>query len=153
MSAEPKWCFLNYPKGETNIFQLRATHWFRGYVSPNWIHLLFGTFVLKMGHKGLKMGLKCFGLVWYSLVWLSCDSNWSEKKLKNTAISCSEFQSSSITPKHQTFSLAILDKLKKDFGFSHEIGSQVCHTKPYHTKPRHFRPISRPFDPFLGQKY
>ena len=28
------------------------------------------------------MGLKGFGLVWYGLVWLSCDPNWSEKKQK-----------------------------------------------------------------------
>ena len=51
-------------------------------MSPNQIHLLVGTFALKMGQKGLKMGLKCFGLVWYGLVWLSCDPNWSEKKQK-----------------------------------------------------------------------
>ena len=44
MSAEQKWCFSNWPKGETNIFQLRTPHWFRGYVSPNQIHLLFWTF-------------------------------------------------------------------------------------------------------------
>ena len=64
MSAEPNQCFLNYPKGETNIFQLRTTHWFRGYVSPNQIHLLFGTFALKMGENDLKMGLKYLNLVW-----------------------------------------------------------------------------------------
>ena len=44
MSAEQKWCFSNCPKGEANIFQLRTPHWFRGYVSPNQIHLLFWTF-------------------------------------------------------------------------------------------------------------
>ena len=42
-------------------------------MSPNQIHLLFGTFGLKMGQKGLKMGLKCPGLVWYGLAWLGCD--------------------------------------------------------------------------------
>ena len=37
------------PKGETNIFQLRTTHWFMGYASANQIHLLFGTFAQKNG--------------------------------------------------------------------------------------------------------
>ena len=45
--------FSNWSKGETNIFQLSTPHWFRGYVSPNQIHLLFGTFGQKMGQKGL----------------------------------------------------------------------------------------------------
>ena len=40
------------------------------YVSSNQIHLLFGTFGPKLGQKGLKMGLKCLGLVWYGL---ACD--------------------------------------------------------------------------------
>ena len=61
MSAEPKWCFSNYPKGGTNIFQLRTTYQLRG---SNQTHLLFGTFALKMGKNNLKMGLKCLGLVW-----------------------------------------------------------------------------------------
>ena len=73
MSAEPKWCFLNYPKGGTNIFQLRTTNWFRGYVSSNQIHPLFGTFAPKLGQKGPKMGLKCLWLVWFGLIWLGCD--------------------------------------------------------------------------------
>ena len=163
MSAEPNWCFLNYPKGETNIFQfidqnkimnsvkpnlnifqIRTTLGFRGYVSSNQIHLLFGTFALKMGQKGLKMALKCFGLVWYGLVWLSFDPNWSEEKQKNPTASCSEFQSSSRTPRNQTFSLAILDNLKKV--------PQLCHTKPYYIKPRHFRPIFRPLWPIFRAK-
>ena len=42
-------------------------------MSPNQIHLLFGTFGLKMGQKGLEMGLKCPGLVWYGLAWLGYD--------------------------------------------------------------------------------
>ena len=62
--------FFNWPKGETNIFTVGTPNWFRGYLSPNQIHLLFGTFGLKMGQKGLKMGLKCPGLVWYGLAWL-----------------------------------------------------------------------------------
>ena len=152
MSAEQKWCFSNWPKGETNIFQLRIPHWFRGYVSPNQIHLLFGTFAPKMGQKGLKIGLKCFSLVWYGLVWLSCDPNWSEKNQKHPTASCSEFQSSSRTLRNQTFSLAILDNLKKVSGFSHDPESQLCHTKPYHTKPRHFRPIFRSFSPIFRAK-
>ena len=82
MSAEPKRCFSNWSKGETNIFQLRTTHWFRGYVSSNQIHPLFGTFAQKIGQKGLKMGLKCLGLVWHGLVWLVCNINWSELKKK-----------------------------------------------------------------------
>ena len=82
MSAEPKWCFLNWPKGGTNIFALRTPHWFRGYVSPNQIHLLFGTFGQKMGQKGLKIGLKCLGLVWYGLAWAACDpGSWLSPKL------------------------------------------------------------------------
>ena len=82
MSAEPKWCFLNCSKGGTNIFALRTPHWFRGYVSPNQIHLLFGTFGQKMGQKGLKMGLKCLGLVWYGLAWAACDpGSWLSPKL------------------------------------------------------------------------
>ncbi len=39
MSAEQKRCFSNWSKGETNIFQLRTTIWFRGFVSSNQIHL------------------------------------------------------------------------------------------------------------------
>ena len=123
MSAEPKLCFWNYPKGETNIFQLRTTHWFKVYVSSNQIHLLLGTFALKMGKKGLKIGLKCFGLVWYGLVWQSCDPNWSLKNQKNPTASRSEFQSSSRTPINQTFHMAVLDNLKTVFGFSHDPGS------------------------------
>ena len=73
MSAEPKWCFLNYPKGGTYIFQLRTTQWFRVYVSSNQIHLLFGIFAQKIDQKGLKTGLKCLGLVWFGLIWLGCD--------------------------------------------------------------------------------
>ena len=42
-------------------------------MSPNQIHLLSGTFDLKMGQKGLKMGLKCPGLVWFGLAWLGYD--------------------------------------------------------------------------------
>ena len=64
MSAEPKRCFPNYPKGGTNIFQLRTTYRLWGYVSSNQTHLLFGTFALKMGENDLKKGLKCLGLVW-----------------------------------------------------------------------------------------
>ena len=80
MSAEPKRCFLNYPKGGTYIFQLRTTYWFRGYVSSNQIHLLFGTCAPKIGQKGLKMGLKCLVLEWYGLVWLVWPKLvWSEK--------------------------------------------------------------------------
>ena len=80
MSAEPKWCLLNWSKGETSIFQFRTTNWFRGYVSSNQIHLIFGIFAQKRGQKCLKMGLKCLGLVWYGLVWLGCDLNWSDLK-------------------------------------------------------------------------
>ena len=68
MSAEPKWCFSKMPKGETNIFQLRTTHWFMGYASPNQIHLLFGTFAQKNGSKQPKLGVKVsdwYGMVWY----------------------------------------------------------------------------------------
>ena len=42
-------------------------YWLRGYVSLNQIHLLFGTLAQKLGQKGLKMDLKCPGLVWYGL--------------------------------------------------------------------------------------
>ena len=62
------------PKGETNIFQLRTSHWFMGYVSPNQIHLLFGTLAPKMGYKGPKIDQKCLGLVWYGLAWPGCDT-------------------------------------------------------------------------------
>ena len=49
---------------------------------PNQIHLLFGTFGQKMGQKGLKMGLKCLGLVWYGLAWAGCDpGTWLSPKL------------------------------------------------------------------------
>ena len=98
MSAEPKWCFLNWPKCETNIFQPRTTNRFRGYVSSNQIHPLFGTFAPKLGQNSLKMGLKCLGLVWYGLVWLVCDINWSELKRKILYASFKEFQISSQTP-------------------------------------------------------
>ena len=47
MTAEQKWCFLNWSKCETNIFQLRSPHRFRE--SSNQIHLLFGTITPKMG--------------------------------------------------------------------------------------------------------
>ena len=40
--------------------------------------LFFFTFDQKMGQRGLKMGLKYFGLVWHVFVWLGCDQNWSE---------------------------------------------------------------------------
>ena len=143
---------MNSVKPNLNLFQIRTTLGFRGYVSSNQIHLLFGTFALKMGQKGLKMALKCFGFVWYGLVWLSFDPNWSEEKQKNPTASCSEFQSSSRTPRNQTFSLAFLDNLKNVFGFSHHPGSQLCHTKPYHIKPRHFRPIFRSFSPIFRAK-
>ena len=41
MSAEPKWCFTNCSKGETDIFPLRTCHWFRGYVSSNQTRAVF----------------------------------------------------------------------------------------------------------------
>ena len=82
MSAEQKWCFLNRPKGETNIFQLRTPHCFRGYVSSNQIHFLFGTLGPKMGQKGIKMGLKCLGLVWDGLAWSGCDiGSWQHPRI------------------------------------------------------------------------
>ena len=49
-------------------------------MSPNQIHLLSGTFDLKMGQKGLKMGLKCPGLVWYGLV---CDPGLTQAGLNS----------------------------------------------------------------------
>ena len=39
-------------------------------MSQNQIHLLFGILAKKVGQKGVKMGLKCPGLVWYGL---ACD--------------------------------------------------------------------------------
>ena len=82
MSAEQKLCFSNWPKGETNIFQLRIPHWFRGYVSPNQIHLLFGTFGQKMGQKGHNMGLRCLDFVWHGLAWSSCDiGSWQHPRI------------------------------------------------------------------------
>ena len=83
-------------------------------MSSNQIYLLFGTFALKMGQKGLEMGLKSPGLVWYGLVWLGCDPKWSEKKQENPTVSSSKFRS---------FHLAVLDNLKRVFGFSHDLGS------------------------------
>ena len=44
MSAEPKWCFSNWSKSDTNIFLHRTTNWLRGCVSSKRIHLLFGIF-------------------------------------------------------------------------------------------------------------
>ena len=36
----------------------------------------------KVGQKGLKMGLKCPGLVWYGLAWAGCDpGSWLSLKL------------------------------------------------------------------------
>ena len=105
-----------------------------------------------MGQKDLKMGLKRLGLVWFGLVWLGCEPNWSELTPKILTASHSDFQSTSQTPKNKTFNFAILDNLKRVFGFSHDLGSLTGQAKPYHTKVRHFRPISRPFLPFFGQK-
>ena len=42
----------------------------RGYAHSIWLGWYFGTFALKMGQKGLKMGLKCLSFVGYSLAWL-----------------------------------------------------------------------------------
>ena len=67
----------------------------------------------------------------------ACSSAWNSVPTS----SFSEFQSFSRTLRNQTFILAILDNLKKVFGFSHDPGSQLYHTKPYYTKPRHFRSI------------
>ena len=58
----------------------------------------FFTFDQKMGQKVLKMGFKCLGLVWYVLVWLDCDQNWSELKNRIQTAFYSKFQSSFQTP-------------------------------------------------------
>ena len=51
-------------------------------MSSNQIHLLCGTFGKKMGQKGLKMGIKYLGLVWYGLAWAGCDpGSWLSLKL------------------------------------------------------------------------
>ena len=63
MSAEPKWCFLNYPKGGIGIFLFLTMSFVRGYVSSNQIHLLFGIFGQKMVKNNLKSTIK--GLVWF----------------------------------------------------------------------------------------
>ena len=49
-------------------------------MSSNQIHLLFGTLAQKMGQKGLKMGLKCPGLVWYGL---ACDPGSTQAGLNS----------------------------------------------------------------------
>ena len=72
MSAEPKWCFLNYPKGVMGIFLVLTMSFIRGYVSSNQIHLLFGIFVQKMVKNTWKRAFK--GLYWFGLAW-SCLSN------------------------------------------------------------------------------
>ena len=72
MSAEPKWCFLNYPKGVMGIFLVLTMSFIRGYVSSNQIHLLFGIFVQKMVKNTWKRAFK--GLYWFGLAWL-CLSN------------------------------------------------------------------------------
>ena len=66
--------------------------------NQNILSRFFFTFDQKMGQKVLKMGFKCLGLVWYVLVWLDCDQNWSELKNRIQTAFYSKFQSSFQTP-------------------------------------------------------
>ena len=66
------------------------------------------------------------------------------------AISCCEFQSSSKTPRNQTFNFAILDHLKRVFTSAMTNYHNLA--KPNHSKPRHFRPIFRHFWPIFLPK-
>ena len=53
----------------------------REYAHSIWSQCFFGTFAQKMGQKGLKMGLKCPGLVWYGLAWMGYDpGTWLNPK-------------------------------------------------------------------------
>ena len=57
-------------------------------MSSNQIHLLFGTLAQKMGQKGLKMALKCPGLVWYGL---ACDPGSTQAGLNSKKNSIASF--------------------------------------------------------------
>ena len=105
-----------------------------------------------MGQKDLKMGQKCLGLVWFGLVWLCCEPNWSELTPKILTASCSDFQSSSQTPRNQTFNFAILDNLKKVLNSAMTQDHNLA--IPNHTIPNQdilglFLGV---FGPFLGRK-
>ena len=146
MSAEPKLCFSNYPKGGINIFQLRTTYWLWGYVSSNQTHLLFSNFALKMGDKWPKNGPK---MSWFGMVGFGMAKFWFWIMAEPKKIA-----------KLKVWFLAFLEELwnslQKAVGFfccfSDQFGSQLSQTKPYHTKPKHFRPIFRPFWPIFRAK-
>ena len=143
---------MNWTRSGTNRKWILHSCIFRGYAPWNRSRWYFGVFWPKKGKKGLEMGLKCLGLVWYGLAChsksIQADVNWK----KNPIASWSEFQDSSLPPRNQTFDFAILDTLKRVLGFSHDLGSLTGKAKPYHTKLRHFRPIFGPFWPFFGPK-
>ena len=152
MSAEPKWCFSNCSKGGTKIFALRTPPWFRGCVSPNQIHLLFGTFGQKMGQKGLKIGLKCLGLVWYGLAWAACDpGSWLSPKLcsKLSKIARLKVWLLGLREESQNY---LNEAVEIFFEFRPACVDPGSQAKPYHTKPRNFRPIFGPFWPIFWPK-
>ena len=148
MSAEPKWCFLNYP--------ILAMSFIRGYVSSNQIHLLFGIFVQKMVKNTWKRAFK--GLYWFGLAWLCLSNNPGEVLTFQNLKNCIKI-AKTLTIKYHwnclilAFSIAPFWTFWSIFLFKHvrvNLGSQPNHDQ---TKPSLLWCFLSSFWPFFGQKY
>ena len=146
---------MNSPGAQTtkvcSVHMCRLT----GYAHSIWLRWFFGTFALKIGQKGLKMGIKCLGLVWFGWAWPVCDTgSWLNPKLFSNWLKQQnwKFDFWELGTNFETHYMRHLE-----FFFSSEYlvltqDHNYSQAKLYHTKPKHFRPTFRPFWPIFRAK-